>query len=73
MDQDFPPNSSTFKDVPTSLPCPWNSLGKNTGVGCHFLLQHSRIVPGKDSAWRGILHLPLCTHPLLLSVLEQRS
>ena len=23
----------------TRLPCPWNSLGKNTGVGCHFLLQ----------------------------------
>ena len=24
---------------PTSLFCPWDSLGKNTGVGCHFLLQ----------------------------------
>ena len=24
---------------PTSLLCPWNSLGRNTGVGCHFLLQ----------------------------------
>ena len=24
---------------PTSLPCPWDSPGKNTGVGCHFLLQ----------------------------------
>ena len=23
----------------TSLPCPWDSPGKNTGVGCHFLLQ----------------------------------
>ena len=22
----------------TKLLCPWNSLGKNTGVGCHFLL-----------------------------------
>ena len=21
------------------FPCPWNSLGKNTGMGCHFLLQ----------------------------------
>ena len=21
------------------LLCPWNSAGKNTGVGCHFLLQ----------------------------------
>ena len=24
---------------PTGLPCPWDSPGKNTGVGCHFLLQ----------------------------------
>ena len=24
---------------PTSLPRPWDSPGKNTGVGCHFLLQ----------------------------------
>ena len=24
---------------PTRLPCPWDFPGKNTGVGCHFLLQ----------------------------------
>ena len=24
---------------PTRLPCPWDTPGKNTGVGCHFLLQ----------------------------------
>ena len=24
---------------PTTLPCPWNFPGKNTGVGCHFLPQ----------------------------------
>ena len=24
---------------PTRLLCPWDSLGKNIGVGCHFLLQ----------------------------------
>ena len=24
---------------PTRLPHPWNSPGKNTGLGCHFLLQ----------------------------------
>ena len=23
----------------TKLLCPWDILGKNTGVGCHFLLQ----------------------------------
>ena len=26
---------------PTRLPRPWDSPGKNTGVGCHFLLQHA--------------------------------
>ena len=24
---------------PTRLLCPWDSPGKNTGMGCHFLLQ----------------------------------
>ena len=24
---------------PTRLPCPWDSPGKNIGVGCHALLQ----------------------------------
>ena len=24
---------------PTKLPCPWDFLGKNAGVGCHFLFQ----------------------------------
>ena len=24
---------------PIRLPCPWDSPGKSTGVGCHFLLQ----------------------------------
>ena len=28
---------------PTRLHCPWESLGKNTGVGCHFLLQCMKV------------------------------
>ena len=28
---------------PTTLPRPWDSPGKNTGVGCHFLLQCMRV------------------------------
>ena len=28
---------------PTRLPLPWDSPGKNTGVGCHFLLQCMRV------------------------------
>ena len=26
---------------PTRLPSPWDSPGKNTGVGCHFLLHYA--------------------------------
>ena len=28
---------------PTRLPRPWDSQGKNTGVGCHFLLQCMKV------------------------------
>ena len=28
---------------PTRLPHPWDSPGKNTGVGCHFLLQYMKV------------------------------
>ena len=28
---------------PTRLPCPWDSPGKNTGVGCHSLLQCMKV------------------------------
>ena len=34
------PNSvRPHRRQPTRLPRPWDSPGKNTGVGCHFLLQ----------------------------------
>ena len=38
---------------PARLLCPWNSPGKNTGAGCHFLLQ--RIFPTQGSNL-GLLH-----------------
>ena len=28
---------------PQGSPCPWDSPGKNTGVGCHFLLQCMKV------------------------------
>ena len=31
------------RQQPTRLPHPWDSLGKNTGVGCHFLLQCMKV------------------------------
>ena len=31
------------RQQPTRLPCPWDSPDKNTGVGCHFLLQCMKV------------------------------
>ena len=31
------------RQQPTRLPRPWDSPGKNTGVGCHFLLQCMKV------------------------------
>ena len=31
------------RQQPTRLPRPWDSPGKNTGVGCHFLLQRMQV------------------------------
>ena len=35
---------------PTRLPRPWDSPGKNTGVGCHFLLQCMKVKSQSDVA-----------------------
>ena len=35
---------------PTRLPHPWDSLGKNTGVGCHFLLQYMKVKSEREVA-----------------------
>ena len=32
------------------LPCPWDSPGKNTGVGCHFLLQWMKVKSDSEVA-----------------------
>ena len=33
----------SHRQQPTRLPRPWDSPGKNTGVGCHFLLQCKKV------------------------------
>ena len=35
---------------PTRLPRPWDSPGKNTGVGCHFLLQCRKVKSEREVA-----------------------
>jgi len=37
------PTMQPHRWQPTRLPCPWDSPGKNTGVGCHFLLQCMKV------------------------------
>ena len=39
----FSPTLCNPRRQPTSLPRPWDSPGKNTGVACHFLLQCMKV------------------------------
>ena len=38
------------RQQPTSLPCPWDSPGKNTAVGCRFLLQCMKVKSEREVA-----------------------
>ena len=48
------------RDGSPPLPCPWDSPGKNTGVGCHFLLQCMK-VKSESEVTRSCLTL---SHPM---------
>ena len=50
---------------PTRLPHPWDSPGKNTGVGCHFLLQCMKVKSESEVAQScPTLHDPMdCSLP----------
>ena len=39
----MPDSVRPHRQQPTRLPCPWDSPGKNTGVGCHFLPQCMKV------------------------------
>ena len=41
--QSCPTSKRPHRRQPTRLPCPWDSPGKNTGVGCRFLLQCMKV------------------------------
>ena len=45
---------------PTELPCPWDSPGKNTGVGFHFLLQCKKVKSASDVTQS----CPTLSHPM---------
>ena len=40
----------SHRQKPTRLRRPWDSLGKNTGVGCHFLLQCMKVKSEREVA-----------------------
>ena len=50
---------------PTRLPRPWDSPGKNTGVGCHFLLQCRKVKSEHEVTQ--CQNLKSYTHPNLVS------
>ena len=54
----------------TWLLCPWNFPGKNTGVGCHFLLQGIFPTPGSHLCLLHLLHWQADSLPLALHGLE---
>ena len=49
---------SEVKTSETSIHSPWDCPGKNTGVGCHFLLQEVFLTQGSNT------HLLYCRHVL---------
>ena len=48
------------RQQPTRLPRPWDSPGKNTGVGCHFLLQCMKVKSESEAAQL----CPTLSHPM---------
>ena len=54
---------------PTRLPHPWDSPGKNTGMGCHFLLQCMKVKTESEVAQLGpTLSDPMDCRPLGSSI-----
>ena len=49
---------------PIRLLCPWNSPGKNAGVGCHFLPQGILPTQGSNPSPLGLLHWRADSLPL---------
>ena len=56
---------------PTRLLCSWNSPGKNTGVGCHSLLQGIFLTPGIEPTYPPLEADSLPSKPLLLLLLSR--
>ena len=53
-----------YRLYPVRLLCPWDSPGKNTGVGCHFLLQGIFLIQGWKLCLLRRLHWQVGSLPL---------
>ena len=53
-----------FAIVWTVAPCPWDSPGKNTVLGCHFLLQGIFLTQGSNPCLLSLLHWQKGSLPL---------
>ena len=51
--------------VATRLLCPWDSPGKNTGVGCHAILQGIFLTQGSNPHLLNLLHWQADSLPLM--------
>ena len=56
--------ASLCNPVYCSLLCPWDSRGKNAGVGCHFLLQETFMTWGSNQCLLWLLHWQAGSLPL---------
>ena len=56
---------ATSWTVATRLLCPWDSAGKNTGVGCHALLQGIFATQGLKPRLLRLLHWQEGSLPLV--------
>ena len=56
--------SATPWTVATRLLCPWDLPGKNTGVGCYFLLQGIFLTQGSNLRVLRFLHCQVDSLPL---------
>ena len=54
------------RQPPTRLPHSWDSPGKNTGVGCHFLLQFMK-VKSESEKWKWKVKVNSLSHIRLLA------
>ena len=67
--QSCPTLCDPIRRQPTRLPRPWDSPSKNTGVGCHFLLQCMKVKSENEVAHSYLtLHSPMDCSPLGSSV-----